>query len=445
MKFTDKGIRALKPKDTRYFTHADMSNEKYGFAICVNPVSEKYPNGTKSWVFIYRFEGKRYFIPLGKYPTVTLSEAARKFDEHWEIFISGKNPATVADDKQIEREAAPTIKDLGADYIKRHAEVNKKSWKEDQRILTKEIYPAWGKRKAADITKGDVITLLDKVVDRGSPSTANQIFKITRKLFNWAVEKDKLKISPCLGVKMPTTSTPKDRALSAEEIKIVWAALEDKDISMTPEVRQMLKLVLITAQRPGEVSGMHTTEIGDNWWTIPVERAKNKKPHRVYLTPLAQEIINQAIAQAKAAREMAEIRKARAAGLEHKAIKEEQAYSGYIFPCPHLAKEKPIQRHALSKSLKRNESEDGKTTLGIATWTPHDLRRTAATFMAEQGEMDEVIDAVLNHAKQGIIRTYNLYRYDKEKRAALESWCRRLTSITTGTVSNVIPINRKAA
>jgi hypothetical protein len=60
--------------------------------------------------------------------------------------------------------------------------------------------------------------------------------------------------------------------------------------------------------------------------------------------------------------------------------------------------------------------------------------------MAEMGEMDEVIDAILNHSKQGVIRVYNQYRYDKEKEAALESWERKVQSIITGTKSNVVSI-----
>ena len=84
--------------------------------------------------------------------------------------------------------------------------------------------------------------------------------------------------------------------------------------------------------------------------------------------------------------------------------------------------------------------------LGVSGFTPHDLRRTCATFMSKIGFMDEIIDAVLNHAKQGIIATYNRNRYDNEKQKALESWERRLTSITTGADSaKVIPIIRKAA
>jgi integrase len=413
MRLTDTAIKNLKPKASKYFIHGDMSNGRHGFAICVYPASQKYPSGTKSWFFIYRFEGKRCFLPLGKYPTMSLADASREFERHWQIFASGKNPATVEEDKMLELEAAPTVKKLAEEYIERHAMANKKSWLEDQRILEKEVYPAWGKKKAHDITKRHVNDLLDKVVDRGSPQTANNIFKIIRKMFNWAVEKDRLKISPCLGVKAPASTIAKDRALSAAEIKTVWNSLATPDISMTLEVRQAIKLILLTAQRPGEVSGMHTREIDGSWWTIPAERSKNKKAHRVFLSPLASEIINQTIEQVKAVRD----------------IPEDHEYCGYIFPCPHRSKDKSIERHALSKALKRNESEDGLTTFGIALFTPHDLRRTAATFMAESGELDEVIDAVLNHSKQGIIKVYNLYRYDKEKQKALEAWEQKLINI----------------
>ena len=83
--------------------------------------------------------------------------------------------------------------------------------------------------------------------------------------------------------------------------------------------------------------------------------------------------------------------------------------------------------------------------IGVEHFTPDDLRRTAATFMAESGEPDAVIDAILNHVKQGVIKVYNQYRYDKEKQAALESWARKLTGITTGKeAGNVVPMRRKA-
>jgi len=170
---------------------------------------------------------------------------------------------------------------------------------------------------------------------------------------------------------------------------------------------------------------MHTNEIDDRWWTIPVERSKNKKAHRGYLADTAIGLIGPLKVMDDDTKEMKP--------------------KGFIFPCRIHTKDKPMARLAISRALLRNVSPAG-LTLGVASFTPHDLRRTAATCMSQIGFMDEVIDAVLNHSKQGVIRTYNLNRYDKEKQQALEAWERKLNSIINATVSaKVIPITRKAA
>lgn len=189
---------------------------------------------------------------------------------------------------------------------------------------------------------------------------------------------------------------------------------------------------------------MHTAEIDGQWWTIPAERAKNGKAHRVYLSSLALEIISKAIEQAR----------------ESKETPESQEYSGYVFPSHHKTRETPMGDTALAVAVGRTLAvpltdkegralfdKDGnpatENRLGVDHFTPHDLRRTAATFMAKAKEMDEVIDAVLNHAKQGGIKVYNQYRYDREKQQALESWERKLQNIIAGTESNIVPIRRK--
>jgi len=79
-------------------------------------------------------------------------------------------------------------------------------------------------------------------------------------------------------------------------------------------------------------------------------------------------------------------------------------------------------------TLNQNENCNIKKTI-MESWTPHDLRRTAASNLAPLGFSDEVIDAILNHAKKGVIAIYNLYRYDKEKKAALQAWEKRLFEI----------------
>lgn len=434
MRFSDMMLKKLKPTEKKYY-----QREGGGFAIRV------MPSGSITWLYIFTIDGKRREMNLGEYPAVKLEDARQKYNDAYKAFKKdGTNPATVAKDEKDERRNAPTVKELCEDYIKKHAMRFKKSWKEDERVLNREVIPAWGNRKAASIVKRDILQLLETIIDRGSPGMANNSFQVIRKMFNFAVERDILPFSPCTGVKLPAPKNSRDRVLSESEIKTFWDNIQACAISS--EIRNALKLILVTAQRPGEVIGMHTDEIKDSWWTIPADRAKNGKTQRVPLSELASEIIAQAIAHTRTMRE----------------IPLEVEYSGFIFPCPHLKKQKSMERHALAIAVDRNRAwpvtddqgnpvldKDGnqvtENRFEIDHFTPHDLRRTAATFMAQAGEMDEVIDAVLNHAKQGVIKVYNQYRYDKEKQIALDTWARKLISITTGKRGKVVPMKRKAA
>lgn len=424
--FTDTMIKKLKPEEKKY-----VRGEGNGFSIRV------MPSGAKTWLYAYNIDSKRRELNLGSYPDVTLETAREKFEAAKKKVKNGIDPLAEKEQATEERRKAPTIADLIKEYILKHAKPSKRSWYEDERILNKDALTAWGKRKAADIKKRDVVLLLESIIERGSPGSANSNFKIIRKMFRFAVERDILEHSPCDGVKMPAPLNRGDRVLTEAEIKALWSNLDTCNAS--DEIRRAIKLILVTAQRPGEVIGMHSSEIDGKWWTVPAERSKNKKAHRVYLTDTALQLIG---------------------NTEGK---------GFIFPSPHLtdetpeeeAKEQPMTRLAISQVVSRNLAfpvkvngksvfdKDGKpiteNKLGVVDFTPHDLRRTAATFMSQLGFMDEVIDAVLNHTKQGIIRTYNLNRYDKEKQQTLETWERKLNSIITSTESKVIPMRRKAS
>lgn len=436
MKFTDKYIINLKARDKMYQVREDK-----GFGVRV------LPSGHKIWIFVYAFDGKRRQMNLGSYPAKSLVDARAAHAAAYAALndpINPRDPQAERDQKhKTERQAreehrkAPTIEKLVTEYIERHAKKFKRSWEDDERLLNREVIPTWGKLKAADITKRDVTLLLESIVDRGSPATSNQVLKIVRKMFNFAIERDILNNTPCLGVKALAPNNSRERTLTESEIKTLWVGLDSSEVAMSDELRQALKLILVTAQRPGEVIGMHTDELDGHWWTIPAERAKNGKTHRVYLTDLALELIG-----------------------EQTAFDTETGKTkpkGYIFPSPRFeidpATEKPIYKamdaHALPKAVSRNLAwpitdakgkplygKDGKPAtenkLGVDKFTPHDLRRTAATFLAQMEYMDEVIDAVLNHTKQGVIRVYNLHKYDREKQTALEAWSRKLTGIVTG-------------
>jgi integrase len=421
---TKTTVERLTPPEKGQVDYFDDSMK--GFGVRVSPTA-------KTYFTMRRVNGKLVRAKIDSADKITAEKARKQAESMLSDMGKGNDPNELKREKvRLAEEKAKeiTVANLCTEYIERHAKKFKRSWEADERLLNIEIIPTWGKRKASAITKRDVTLLLESIIDRGTPAMSNQVLKITRKMFNFGVERDILPYTPFTGVKALAPNNSRERTMSETEIKTLWGSIDNA--AMSDEIRRALKLVLVTAQRPGEVTGMHVKEIDGHWWTIPAERAKNGQEHRVYLTDTALELIGDTTGK------------------------------GFIFPSPHQAKEQPIDAHALPVAVRRNldwpltdkkgkplYGKDGKPAtenrLMVDKWTPHDLRRTAATFMASMGYMDEIIDAVLNHLKQGIIRTYNRHGYDKEKQLALEAWGRKLVAITTGTESNVIPLRRKAA
>ena len=141
MKFTDIFIRNLKPEQKKYY-----KREAHGFAIKV------WPSDAKTWVYIYTFDGKRKEMRLGEYPAMKLADAHTKYNEAFELFKNGRDPGVEDRQKKVERRLADTIEDLVKEYIKKHAKVNKRSWKDDERLLNKEVIPIWGWLRYASCT-----------------------------------------------------------------------------------------------------------------------------------------------------------------------------------------------------------------------------------------------------------------------------------------------------
>ena len=79
---------------------------------------------------------------------------------------------------------------LAAEFINRYSRPRKRSWREDARVLNKDVLPALGDRLARDITRGDVRALLDTITGRSAPIQANRTLACIRKMFTWAVEQD---------------------------------------------------------------------------------------------------------------------------------------------------------------------------------------------------------------------------------------------------------------
>ena len=408
MTFTDTRIRKLKSIDKKY-----IRGEGNGFNVRV------MPSGVKTWLYLFSIGSKRREMKLGNYPEVTLEAARVKFEDARRKVKNGIDPISEKEQEIDNRIKALTVENLAKEYMERHAKVNKRksSWTEDERLLNVNVLPEWGKRKAHDIKKRDCVILLESFMDR--PALCHNVLKLTRKMFNFAVERDIIEFSPFNKVKAPVQIKSRERTLTEEEIK-AFLTTELPKASMSPEVKNILKFALLTGQRVGEICGINTAELDGNWWTIPAERTKNGVSHRVYLTITALDLLGSP------------------QGL-------------YYFPSPssNNLEEKHIAPNAISSAIRRNLKDykarrpiKGDTLkmvkvadsrkMSLNHFTPHDLRRTCATFLSQLGFMDEVIDAVLNHKKNGVIRIYNKNTYDDEKKRALEAWDKKLSLITIG-------------
>jgi len=399
MKFTDVFLRNLKPQAKRYLVW-----ENHGFGVRVSTT------GKKNFIYSYRYDGKPRFLTLGTYPAMTLAEAYKAHAEAWKMLEQGHDPGAVAVAARREEREAPTVAELAAEYLERWAKPRKRSWKVDERILKKDVLPEWGRRKAKDITRREVIRLLDRVAARGG-IMANRTLAVVRKMFNFAVSRDIIPASPCTAVQAPAPENRRDRVLTAEEIKTFWLNLDKTPIS--EEIKLALKLQLVTAQRKGEVisSAWADFDREGGWWTIPAEKSKNRLPHRVPLSALAKEIL--AAAQTLA------------------------GDSGWVFPS--LRTTGHITPAAVDHALRQ-----ARPLLGLDHFVPHDLRRSAASHMTGMGIPRLVVSKILNHVERGVTAVYDRHSYDNEKRQALEAWGRKLQALLKGAEGKVIPLVTRA-
>jgi len=412
-KLTDKMVQGLKPKDSRY-----EARDGDGLAVRVSP------SGSKTWILIFDQDGKRSKMNLGDYPAMSLKDARIAASEQKKQLRAGINPVTVRHQEKAKKAAEATVEEFVKTFLEKGVEAKGlRSAAEYRRNLNYDVLPAWGKRKVADIERADVIELLEKIHDRGAPNQSRQVFKIIRRMFNFAIERGVIQNTPCYLVKPIAPEVKKDRNLSDDEIRYIWQQFNK--CVMSPAIIRVLKLILLTAARPGEVIGAHKSEIDGDWWVIPASRSKNKREHRVYLTKTAKDLF----------------------------IKHE--HTEWMFPSPRSGKldkdgnpiDMPMKATAPSHALLLNFKPKGTkpAILQMPEWTPHDLRRTAATNLAKLGYTDEIIGEVLNHTRTGVTSIYNRHRYDMEKQKALEALERHVLAITTGiSAGNVVPLVKKA-
>jgi integrase len=387
---TETICAGAKPPATGKITLWDDSPTGLGLSIT--------HRGSKSWILKYRVNGVQRKLTIGNYPGITLDAARKAAIIALGQIAIGNDPAQEKIDKKLEESGADTFKALSERYITQWARPRKRTWDRDEAHLKNHLLPAWGKSKAKDITRKDVITLIDKYAEE-SPIAANRLLALVSKIFNFGMSKDIVEYNPAYRLEKPSKEHPGDRRLSDEELLTVWKVLDTEPFIAASAYR----MLMLTACRLHEVLDMKWSEIDwtKNIWTIPAARTKNKRDHRVPLVGMALEIIE--------------------------SIKSQHHAGEWVFYSN--VKDQPLTK------LTRRQDAILKAT-NLKHFTLHNLRRTVATGLGNLGVADATISRILNHVSgprdggADITLIYNRAKYDTEKRAALELWDSHVRELT---------------
>jgi integrase len=403
---TDRRIAALKP---------DKSGKRPELRDAVVPglVVRVSPGGRRTFMLHRRFPGSDNPVrrSIGEVGALTL-EQARKIARDWhEQIRRGVDPANEAKQRAEEvRRAALAARErdehrfanVAAEYLARRVTGRQRQARPVERIVRGTLIPAWGDKPVGEITRRDVIRLIEQINDRGAPVMAAAAFSQARTLFHWAEHRGAYHLdrSPCDGIRVTELvsrrKAMRQRVLSDDELRAVWAATGRMSYPWQP----MLRLLLLTGMRKNEAAGLRWSEVDleRGAVTVPPERYKTGQ---TFVLPLSAEA-------ATLLRELPRFKRG------------DCVFSFTFGETPALSV------HAAKARLDALLRDDGAD---VAPWVVHDLRRTVRTRLAALRIQDHVAEACLGHSRKGIQAVYDRHGYDDEKREALQAWASLLCSI----------------
>ena len=377
----------------------------------------------KSFIWVYSFHGRTRRLTLGQYPDLSLAEARAKAAQAAELHKQGVDPGQKKLVELVEYRTSPTFEEAVVSYLE-WAEKNKKSWREDERMLRTEFVPHLGRTKIGDVRRKQVVALLDDKA-KTAPVQANRLLAVIRKMFNFCVEREILDATPL--VKMKNVAKEKTRERSLNRHELVWFLLRLTEPTITQNTRFALLLSLMLAQRSGRIVQMRWIDIDleDAIWDRSGQFEKNNNPIAI---PLSEDVLN----ILKYLRER-QVQKVVANDPERWAKSQVLPSPGqYVFPGRWLTK--PQTQPSLNRAMRRfydtyvkdKDRVEEESLLRIAEDYPrptvHDLRRSATTHMSRQGLGKDVRSRILNHKDLSVDAIYDRYAYFDEKAVALGEW-----------------------
>jgi integrase len=399
---TEMFIRNVQSDDSRTLY---WDEKQKGLALSVEA------SGTKSFKFIYSIHGNVRWYHIADVRAIGV-KMARDFTR--QLYAKVIQGIDVQAEKTVKRKAG-TFDELARRYIEEHAKPKLKSWDQSQYKIEAYLLPEWKRKQAQDIKRGDVKAMFNAISARGSKAAANQALAQAKTIFKWALREEvaNITLNPCEGIELNATKAG-ERYLSDTEIPVFWNEIETCHLIRS----RALRMILLTGQRPGEVSCMRWADldIGEHqmtdqngreseyegaWWTLEGEPSrdgtwpgvKNKQTHRVWLSGPAMTILNEV-----------EVEKV-----------------GYVFPS---SRGNPVG--GIGKIM-----IDLCEQQGMESARPHDLRRTHGTLITGMGFTRDQMNRIQNHKAGGIADVYDRFGYQDESRHIQETVASRIMGLVS--------------
>jgi integrase len=443
MKLTERKIEKLVVEDGRK-DRLVFDDARRGLAVRVTA------SGGRTYLCQYTLHGHKWRVPLGACSSVSLAKAREAAAAVMGDVAKGRNPAAerreAAAAERIRRTRNRlTLRVLIDDWNRLHLAGRRPSYATEAVRALHYAFTVHLDRAAEDLDRTAVVRALDALSrlrkrEEGEatekPKGRAMISRTAaygRTAFAWALKRGTVSINPFAALPIDKSVGKRERVLSDDELAEIWHAAGNAEPYGT-----IIRLLILTGQRRGEVSGIAWNEISDDItsWTLPGDRTKNGVAHTIPLSLPARGLIKALLPKN---------------GQEAKQfMKDRRANSALVLPgavgTPFAGWSKA--KKTLDKSIldARNEAAtaSGENPVPLAPWSVHDIRRTVATGLQRLGIRLEVTEAILNHisgSRGGIAGVYQRHDWAIEKHTALDAWAEHVVSIICGRVpgDNVIP------
>ncbi|KAB2113562.1 integrase domain-containing protein [Vibrio alginolyticus] len=405
-RLSDKEIKSAKPKEKEY-----ILSDGDGLRLRVKP------NGSKLWLLNYThpIKRKRTNLSLGKYPDLSLANARKTSQEAKELLAQGIDPQE--ERKRHQQELKAVHEDTFLNVATKWFEIKKDDVTTDYavdiwRSLELHIFPQLSEVPVREITAPQVIDLLKPIEAKGSLETVKRLAQRLNEVMNYAANCGLIHANPLTGIKAAFKKPKKENmaALTPAELPELMEAIANASIKRT--TRCLIEWQLHTMTRPSETSGARWEEIDrdESVWTIPAERMKKRKEHRIPLTEHMLELLE--------------------------VMQPISGHREFIFPSDRDPK-KPCNSQTANMALKR---------MGFAgRLVSHGLRSLASTTLNEQGFDRDIIEAALAHVDDNQVRSaYNRTDYLERRRPMMCWWSRHIEEASKGKLSITGSLSLKA-